>query len=294
MNTKTSSKMISYSGKDVYVGIDVHKETYSVTCIVDKQIVKKATVKAEPNTFAKSLKNWFEGANIYSAYEAGFSAFVLHRALISVGIVNIVVNPASIPVAANDKVKTDLRDSKKIASELSVERLKGIYVPSLNEEMSRLLQRTRSQIVKSRASVSRQIKSKLHQFGFITFDSKRMLSSRYLKELENGNLPELLKESLGFLFESWRLSTQQLMRIRQKMREQAKGDDHLENVYRSVPGIGEVVARTFATELGDMSRFPNERALFSFTGLTPSEYSSGKMLGEATSVGKVPAVSGIF
>ena len=39
--------------------------------------------------------------------------------------------------------------------------------------------------------------------------------------------------------------------------------------------MGEVVARTLATELGDMSRFTNERALFSYTGLTPSEYSSG-------------------
>src|SRR5262249_11834499 len=43
----------------------------------------------------------------------------------------------------------------------------------------------------------------------------------------------------------------------------------------SVTGIGEVVAGTLATELGDMTRFANERALFSYTGLTPSEYSSG-------------------
>jgi transposase len=46
-------------------------------------------------------------------------------------------------------------------------------------------------------------------------------------------------------------------------------------VYRSVPGSGEVVARPLAPELGDMTRFANERALFSYTGLTPSEYSSG-------------------
>ena len=30
-----------------------------------------------------------------------------------------------------------------------------------------------------------------------------------------------------------------------------------------------------ATAWGDMTRFANERALFSYTGLTPSEYSSG-------------------
>ena len=36
-----------------------------------------------------------------------------------------------------------------------------------------------------------------------------------------------------------------------------------------------MVARTFAPALGAMTRFANERALFSSTGLTPSEDSSG-------------------
>ena len=33
-----------------------------------------------------------------------------------------------------------------------------------------------------------------------------------------------------------------------------------------------------SNELGDMSQFPNERALFSFTGLTPGEYSTGEKI----------------
>ena len=63
--------------------------------------------------------------------------------------------------------------------------------------------------------------------------------------------------------------------MRRLLREQATAQAAIDKVYRSVPGIGEVVARTLATELGDMTRFANERALFSSTGLTPSEYSSG-------------------
>jgi transposase len=39
---------------------------------------------------------------------------------------NIVVNPASIAVAANDKVKTDRRDAKKLAIDLADGRLQGI------------------------------------------------------------------------------------------------------------------------------------------------------------------------
>ncbi|MBV8887744.1 MAG: IS110 family transposase [Chroococcidiopsidaceae cyanobacterium CP_BM_RX_35] len=40
--------------------------------------------------------------------------------------------------------------------------------------------------------------------------------------------------------------------------------------------MGLLSARILANELGDMSQFKNERQLFSYTGLTPSEYSSGE------------------
>lgn len=81
--------------------------------------------------------------------------------------------------------------------------------------------------------------------------------------------------SLTFLAEQWRFATRQLVEMRRRLREQAPAQESIETVYRSVPGIGEVVARTLATELGDMARFANERALFSYTGLTPSAHSSG-------------------
>src|SRR4030095_7025271 len=56
-------------------------------------------------------------------------------ALTQVGITNIVVNPASIAVAANDKVKTDRRDSKRLAIDLPDGRLRGIYIPTEAEEL---------------------------------------------------------------------------------------------------------------------------------------------------------------
>lgn len=81
--------------------------------------------------------------------------------------------------------------------------------------------------------------------------------------------------SLSWLAEQWRFATRQLIDIRRLLRDQAQSQPRLEGVYRSVPGVGEVAARILATELGDLTRFANERALFSYTGLTPSEYSSG-------------------
>jgi len=253
----------------------VHKETYTVTCVCNKQIVKTATVQAEPAGLAASLLRWFPVATLRSAYEAGFSAFVLHRALTTAGITNIVVNPASVAVAANDKVKTDRRDAKKLAIDLADGRLRGISVPTEEEELARLLPRTRAQIVEHRATIARQIKAKLHQFGLIAPTSRRLISNRYLREIAAWALPSELRVSLTLLAEQWRFATRQLIEIRRLLREQAAAQAALAQVYRSVPGIGAVVARTLATELGDMTRCANERALFSYTGLPPSEYSSG-------------------
>lgn len=270
-----TEQRLSYAGERVYVGVDVHKATYTVTCVCHKQIVKTATVQAEPTSLAASLLRWFPGATLSSAYEAGFSAFVLHRALTKAGITTIVVNPASMAVAANDKVKTDRRDAKRLALDLADGRLRGIAVPTEAEELARLLPRTRAQLVEHRATLARQIKAKLHQFGLIAAASRRMISHRYLREIEAWALPLELHASLKMLAEQWRFVTRQLLEMRRLLREQATAPAAIDHVYRSVPGIGEVVARTLATELGDMTRFVNERALFSYTGLTPSEYSSG-------------------
>ena len=270
-----TDRHLSYMGRIVYVGIDVHKETYTVTCVCNKQIVKTATVQAEPAGLAASLLRGFPVATLHSAYEAGFSAFVLHRALTTAGITNIVVNPASVAVAAHEKVKTDRRDAKKLAIDLADGRLRGISVPTEEEELARLLPRTRAQIVEHRATLARQIKAKLHQFGLIAPTSRRLISTRYLREMAAWALPSELRVSLTLLAEPWRFATRQRIEIRRLLREQATAQAALEQVYRSVPGIGAVVARTFATELGDMTRFAHERGLFRYTGLTPSEYASG-------------------
>ena len=122
-----------------------------MTCVCQRQIVKTATVPAEPVRLAESLLRWFPGATLSSASEAGFSGFVLHRALTTAGITNLVVNPASVAVAANDRVKTDRRDAKKLAIDLADGRLRGISIPTEAEELARLLPRPRAQIVEHRA-----------------------------------------------------------------------------------------------------------------------------------------------
>jgi hypothetical protein len=62
-----TEQRLSYTGERVYVGIDVHKVTYAVTCVCQRQIVKTATVPADPARLAESLLRWFPGATLSSA-----------------------------------------------------------------------------------------------------------------------------------------------------------------------------------------------------------------------------------
>lgn len=49
--------MKDYTGKTIFVGMDVHKKTYSVTAICDGAIVKRDTLKADPQGLISYLKN---------------------------------------------------------------------------------------------------------------------------------------------------------------------------------------------------------------------------------------------
>ena len=272
---KKSTKNFSYPGKDVFVGIDVHKKTYAVVARVEGEVVKKWTTVASPEGLTQQLLKYFSDANIHTAYEAGFSGFVLHRELEKNGVHNIVVHAAGIEVASNDRVKTDKRDAQKLSALLEAKRLRGIRIPSELEENRRQLTRTRQQLVGDRAAVKNRIRMKFHQLGLIEADENREMSHKFVSELLQKSLPKEFILSIKAYCRIWKSLDGEIRKLEKALKEQAKEDEN-EDTYRSVPGVGYLTARILSNELGNMSQFRNERQLFSYTGLTPCEYSSGE------------------
>lgn len=266
------NKRISYIGKKVSIGIDVHRKQYTVTVVVEGVKVDVSTMRADPEVLITYIKRRYEGAEVKSAYEAGFSGFGLHRRLTLSGIANIVVNAASIAVAVRDRVKTDRRDSLKIATQLDCNQLKGIRIPSEEEEARRALHRTREQHVRQMSRLRNQIRMKLYQFGY---DLGEYFSPKRVREIvAQVNFTEV-KEAILSLLAMWENTKAEVEKFKKLLQAQADLDP-LEARYRSIPGIGRITSRTLSTELGDMSQFLNERQLFSFVGLTPSEKTSGE------------------
>jgi transposase len=229
------------------------------------------------------LRN-FPGAAVRTAYEAGFSGFVLHRALVKAGIESIVVHAASIEISRK-KTKTDKRDAQKIAEQLEGGRLKGIHVPTEEEDRKRLLPRTRAQLVRARTQVKNQIRMRLHYFGLLDPMEKRSMSKALLEEVRGKTLPDEIQQAIQLHESVWQILDEQIRCCDQKLK--TADSEQLVQLYRSVPGFGRLIAVSLARELGDMRQFESEKRLFSFTGLTPSEFTTddARHLGHITRQG---------
>ena len=280
--------MKDYTSKEVFIGVDVHKKSYSVTAVCDREIVKKDRLTADPKTLINYCQNKFQGAKIVTAYEAGFCGFSLHRILLGSGIENRVIHPAGVEVSAQERVKNDRRDSEKISVQLAEGRLESIHIPTVEREGFREVSRLREDFLRKRSRIAAQIKCFLHRQGLFTEVEEKTVSKKMIKLLKEKKLSEDLSYVLGKLCDEWEYLTEQIENIKERLKEQAKDDNDLERIYTSLPGVGATIARVLANELGDMSQFSNEKKVFSYVGLTPKEHSSGehRWLGHISRQGK--------
>ncbi len=179
---------------------------------------------------------------------------MLHRVLEQAGIENIVVNPGSIEVAIHNRVKTDKRDALKIATLLEAGRLKGIRVPSIQQEQERLLTRTREQLVEERSAIKNKIPMKCHQMGLIDPNDIREMSHKLVEEMLAQSPSQEFSLVIEAYWSVWKSIETQIRKLEQQLKEQAKTDPN-DTIYRSAPGIGPLSARILSHELGDLSQF---------------------------------------
>ena len=125
---------LDFTGQSIYVGLDVHKKSWSVSIFSEQCEHKKFTQPPETDKLVHYLKRNFPGATYHAAYEAGFSGFWAHEQLQGQGVNCLVVHPADVPTTNKERTsKRDRVDCRKLARHLRNGELKGIYVPSRPE-----------------------------------------------------------------------------------------------------------------------------------------------------------------
>jgi len=267
-------------GKPIYVGIDVHKRNLAVRVNCEGEEIYQAMIPADPERLIRLLSR-FEASEVHTVYEAGPTGYSLHDALTAAGFDSMVTPPSQVPQLGG-KVKTDHRDSKKLAEMLAGGFLKHVHVPTPEQRAERQLLRTRNQIRKHRIQTQNQIKSML------LFHGKRPPSTvregwtqEYIHWVET--VPweyEELKVSMGALLELFRQLDKQLKEITKQLAALAMKEQYREHVQlaTSIPGIGRYTALALGMEIQEMSRFRRSGQLSSYLGLTPSQHSSGQSI----------------
>jgi len=282
------SKSIEFSGMNLYVGLDVHKKSWSVTILTDEMEHRTFNQPPSAGTLHRYLHKHFPGAAYYSAYESGFCGYGHHRELIELGINNIVINPADVPTTGKEKaIKTDKVDSRKIAKGLRSNSLRAIHIFNEAEQDLRSFARTRHIMQRDVRKSKQRIKMYL-LFNTISIpvaldtDSWTNAFEAWLKQVQFPT--DRAKRAFEFLLSNYHFQKQQIRQISKELRAYFR-KHHKEPYYllRSIPGIGSLSAIAIITELGDINRFANINKLSSYVGLMPLMSNSG----ETEKMGKI-------
>ena len=105
----------SFKAKTIYIGIDMHKLSWHITAMADNEVVMACSLSRPTYIAFKNMLHKFKDSAIRVAYEAGPGGFELYDQLTGDGIECIVVPPSLIPTESGNRVKTDKKDSFKLA-----------------------------------------------------------------------------------------------------------------------------------------------------------------------------------
>lgn len=276
--------------EDLFVGIDLHKIRWHITIRTMDLELFSASIPGTWEALQRVLAR-YAGHHLAAVYEAGYFGFRLHDRLVAHGIPCLVTPPSLVPQEYGNRVKTDRRDSSKLAHLFSKGLLKRVWVPSEEELYHRQVICRRRQLVRDRVRTQSRIKAELRFYGIHLEEPRGRWTQMYFETLQRidfGN--RWMQESFNCLLEQYEFLSEQIDKQTKLLRELSETALYRERVeiLQSIPGIGVISAMELLLELQDVSRFRRAEQLAAYVGLTPSQYSSADKvrMGRITGIGK--------
>ena len=231
---------------------------------------------------AKARCHLAADAPVRSCYEAGRDGFWLHRWLSDQGIVNLVVDPASIEVNRRARrAKTDRLDSDKLLSMLmryygGERRVWAIArIPTPEQEDERRVHRELGRLRQERTAHSNRIRSLLVLHNLRVERIGGRAWARWWAQQAGQLLPGLRAE-IAREFERLSLVAGQIRTLETLQDHQVRsGAQPAIAVLSRLAGIGTGSAWTLVKELFGWRQFHNRREVAGCLGLAPTPYSSG-------------------
>ncbi len=256
-------------GVIIKMGLDVHARQVTVCRQIDGRLPQpgQRCTLTELVALVKGYRG--AGAQVYTCYEAGPCGYGLHRALEAEGAVNYVVAPQRWD--DGHRVKTDQRDARELCLRLdqyvrgNANAFSVVRVPTPEQEQRRALCRQRGTLLKERQ------RCELRGHGLALGQGIQAPGEWWQTPVWDEfapMLPPWLREHL----ERWR---QQAIRLDEELSALTGRLEALASA-PAPKGLGALTQVLLDSEIMDWARFHNRRQAGSYSGLCPSEDSSGE------------------
>src|SRR5215210_2769103 len=271
---------------DHYAGIDVSLELSSV-CVVDAtgRIVREAKVASEP----EALIGWLRGLGLELArvgLEAGPLSQWLYAAMRDAGLPVELLETRHVRDAfkAMQPVKTDRKDARGIAQLMRLGWFRPVHCKSASVQETRALLSARKLLQAKHHDVEMSLRGLLRGFGLKVGPTTPRSFAARIRELVEGHA--VLTAVADALQAARETLAAQLRGLEKRLRDQARHEKRA-RLLMSVPGVGVIVALTFAAAVDDPSRFRSSKTVGAHFGLTPKRYQSGEtdMTGRISKIG---------
>lgn len=272
--------MEQYSTDQIWVGLDVHQSSITAAVLYgashDPEVVR---MRGDLNAVRKFFRRLSRDGTPRSCYEASGAGYVLQRALGRDGFHCEVIAPSLIPRKPGDRRKTDKLDAVRLAKLYRGGHLTPIAVPDEEQEAVRQLVRARLVVQQEITRLRHRIVRVLATHGYRFHGTKSNWTKKHrawlgqLRHDLDGPLRTVAGmhlEHLEYLETQQRSMDAEIERFSQMPPWRRRAD-----ALRCFRGIKTLTAMTILTEIGDIRRYPTPSGLMAYTGLIPSERSSG-------------------
>jgi transposase len=257
-----------------YAGIDVSLESASV-CVVDVtgRIVREAKVASEP----EALIGWFGGLGVAVArigLEAGPLSQWLHAGMRTAGLAATLLETRHVRNAFKAMpVKTDRKDARGIAQLMRLGWFRPVHCKSLAAQEVRALLTARKLVQAKRHDVEMSLRGILRGFGLKVGATTPKTFEARVRELAAGHTT--LTVIVRALLAARAILEREFQGFEKRVRALARADERA-RLLMTTPGVGAIVALTYASAIDDPKRFTSSRQVGAHFGLTPRKYQSGE------------------
>lgn len=268
----------------VYVGMDVHKESYTVCCYSfdTDEVMYKQKMSSDYKMILKYLeqirKKNSEEIEFVCGYEAGCLGYSLYHQLVEHGVKCIILAPTTMGITNTSRIKTDKRDAANIARCLAFHTYSEVHVPTDEDHAVKEYIRMRDAQKLNLKKTKQQILALVLRLGKKFEGGKTYWTITHMKWLKALKLEGIFQETLEEYLLTYEYFTEKIKRFDERIEELASGERYQEKVKKlgCLHGVKTHTSLSMVVEVGDFERFAKPEKFAAFLGLVPSEDSSAE------------------